>query len=184
MRDHRRMTRLRALALAITTAAAGGAGWACTFEGCDLATCSGGFQLSLRVDQVEADPITLEIEIENGRQTWTCNPGLSRCSRDNELEGDREFDVQISMVVVTVPFHGVPCVASACIDIEIQGESDSAENPGTYGPERVVVAIIDENGQQFSQDFEPAYERTEDYGGEGCGYCDSRESFDERASND
>ena len=176
------MTRLGAVALAITTAAAGAAGWACSFDGC--VTCSGGFQLSLRVDQVEADPITLEIQIENGRETWTCSPGLSRCSRDSQLDGARDFDVNISMVVATVPFHAVPCDAAACIDIEIQGESTSAENPGTYGPDRVVVAIIDENGQQFSQDFEPDYARTEDYGGEGCGYCDSRESFDERASID
>ena len=30
----------------------------------------------------------------------------------------------------------------------------------------------------------PEYDRTPDYGGEGCGYCDSRESFDERATID
>lgn len=176
------MTRPRAVLLAITAAAATAGGWACDLASC--ATCSGGFQLSLRVAQAGTDPFTLELEVENGRSTWTCTPAVARCVRETELEGDREFDVTMTMVLATGPFQGLPCDASACLDIQIHGESDDADAPGTYGPERVTVSIIDESGQAYSEDFAPEYDRTQDYGGADCGYCDSRESFDERATID
>ncbi len=176
------MTRVRAGLFAITAAAASAGGWACDLPGC--AVCSGGFQLALRVAQAGSDPFTLELEVENGRSTWTCTPSVSRCVRETELEGDREFEVTMTMVLATGPFAGLPCDASACLDIQIRGESDDADDPGTYGPERVGVSIIDENGQAYSQDFTPEYDRTTEYGGAECGYCDSRESFDERATID
>ena len=181
MRDYRAMRRLVTLAVAV--AMAGAAGWACELGSC-AAACAGGFQLDLRVDAPDADPITLEIEAENGRSTWSCNPGNNRCTRESELEGDREFDVQLTMAAATLPFAGLPCDAGACIRIQIRGENEDADDAGTYGPESVVVAIIDEDGQEWSQDYAPAYDRTEQYGGEDCGYCDSLEAFDERVAID
>jgi hypothetical protein len=100
------------------------------------------------------------------------------------VEGDREFDLVFTMAARTLPFNGLPCDASSCIRVQIRGESDDADDAGTYGPESVVVRIIDEDGEEWVQDFAPAYDRTEGYGGEDCGYCDSLEPFDERATID
>jgi hypothetical protein len=169
------------MALAMAMAMGGASGWACDLGSC-AAVCSGGFQLELRVDALDTDPITLEIEAENGRSTWTCNSANNRCIRENALEGDRDFDVEMIMAAATLPFNGLPCDASACIRIQVRGESEDAGDAGTYGPESVVVRIIDEDGEQWAQDFVPAYDRTEGYGGEECGYCDSLETFDERVT--
>jgi hypothetical protein len=175
------MTRHRAVALLMTVAMAGAANWACDLGSC-AAVCAGGFQLDLRVDATDADPITLDIQAENSRTTWTCDPGNNRCTRESVVTGDRDFDVELTMAARTLPFVGVPCDAAACIRMQIRGESDDADDAGTYGPESVVVAIIGNDGEEWSQDYSPDYDRTDGYGGEDCGYCDSLESFDERAT--
>jgi hypothetical protein len=172
------MTRLGGLALVTAMAMAGASGWACDLGSCAV-ECAGGFQLDLRVDATDSDPITLDIQSENSRTTWRCDPGNNRCTRESLVDGDRDFDVQLTMAAATLPFNGLPCDASACIRIQIRGEDEEAGDEGTYGPESVVVAIIGEDGEEFSQDY-----ATEGYGGEDCGYCDSLEAFDERASVD
>lgn len=178
------MTSLRTTALVLGGLAGVAAGWACGIAGCDLIACSGGFRYDLRIDAPDTDDITLEIEAENGRSTWTCSPTGSRCARESSLDGDREFDVIMTMAGATVPFAGLPCDATACIRIEIRGTSDDSDDQGTYGPEMVTVRIIDEDGEEFARDFAPEYDRTENYGGEDCGYCDSLETFDERTNID
>jgi hypothetical protein len=184
MRDYRAMSRLRISLFAIALTTAGGAGWACGLTGCDLVECAGGFQFDLRVDAPDTDPITLVVDFEDGTSTWECSPTASRCTRENEAEGDRDFDVTLTMAGATVPFGGLPCDATACIRIHIRGVKDDGDDEGTYGPDTVSVAINDEDGEEYSREFSPDYERTENYGGEGCGFCDSLESFDERVTID
>ena len=163
-------------------AAISAVGGACELASCPV--CAGGFQLDLRVSAPDSDPITLDIQAENSRTTWSCNPGNNRCTRESVVTGDRDFDVDLVMSPATLPFAGLPCDAGACIRIQIRGEDEETGDEGTYGPESVIVAIIDDDGEEWSQDFAPAYDRTEGYGGEDCGYCDSLESFDERVTVD
>lgn len=182
--DDRWMRSIRTAAIAFGALLGIATGWACGLGSCELAKCGGGFQFDLKVDAPDSDPITLEIEAENGRSTWDCDPGNSRCSRASNIDGDRDFDPEVTMTVPNLLTPGV-CDATACIRIHIAGDDDDEdEDEGTYGPDRVVVRIIDDDGEEYSREFAPEYDRTEDYGGEGCPYCDSLESFDERVTVD